>query len=124
MKRKQILIVDDDTSVRTTIELTLQVTTDWQLLTASSGKECLLLAQKKPPDLILLDVMMPDLDGIEVLRQLRASPKTQKIPIIFLTAKALAKEQQNLKSLDVQGVILKPFDAMALSEQICLLLDW
>lgn len=124
MTCKQILIVEDDESIQATIELSLEVTTNWVFFKASSGKEGLLLAQTKHPDLILLDVMMPDCDGIEVLRQLRNTPTTQKIPVIFLTAKALANEQQKLKKLDVQGVISKPFDALNLGKQICSLLDW
>ena len=124
MTRKKILIVEDDESIQATIELSLEVTTNWTFLKASSGKEALLLAQTKQPDLILLDVMMPDFDGIEVLIQLRKNPTTQEIPVIFLTAKALAKEQQKLKDLDVQGVIPKPFDAVNLGEQICSLLNW
>ena len=124
MSHKQILIVDDDYTVRATVELSLEVTTDWEISTAGSGKECLSLAQTKHPDLILLDVMMPDLDGIEVLRQLRNNNTTQAIPVIFLTAKTLFKEQKQFKNLKVQGIIPKPFDAMNLGKQICLLLNW
>ena len=68
--------------------------------------------------------MMPDLEGIAVLRQLQTNPSTQKIPVIFLTAKTLATEQQQLKNLGVQGLISKPFDALNLGKQICLLLNW
>ncbi|WP_026102777.1 response regulator [Pleurocapsa sp. PCC 7319] len=124
MSQKQILIVDDDDNVRATVKLSLQVTTDWEILTVGSGQECLSLAQTKPPDLILLDVMMPGLDGIEVLRQLRIDAVTQAIPVIFLTAKTLLKDQKQLKDLEVQGIISKPFDAMDLAKQICLLLKW
>ena len=124
MKPKQILIVDDDYAVRATIELSLQVTTDWVIWTASSGKEGLSMAKTKQPDLILLDMMMPALNGIEVLHQLRTTMTTQEIPVIFLTAKALTIEQQELKNLDIQGVISKPFDALGLGEQICSLLNW
>ncbi|MBE9068910.1 response regulator [Leptolyngbya cf. ectocarpi LEGE 11479] len=124
MTRKQILIVDDDQSIIKTIQFSLQATTNWEILKASSGKEGLLLAQATPPDLILLDVMMPVLDGIGVLHQLRNITATQKIPVIFMTAKALQKEQNSLKELDIQGIICKPFDAARLAEQICLLLDW
>ncbi|VEP18719.1 Two-component response regulator, CheY subfamily [Hyella patelloides LEGE 07179] len=124
MSHKQILIVDDDDTVRATVEFSLEVTTNWKILTACSGKEGLSLAQSKSPDLIILDVMMPVLDGIEVLQQLRTNISTQKIPVIFLTAKTLTQEQQKLKNLGVQGIISKPFDAINLEKQICLLLDW
>ncbi|MDJ0647449.1 MAG: response regulator [Xenococcaceae cyanobacterium MO_188.B19] len=124
MSDKQILIVDDDNNVRATVQLSLQATTNWEIFIAGSGKEGLFLAQTKLPDLILLDVMMPDLDGIEVLRQLRSNSATQAIPIIFLTAKTLVKEQKQLKDLEVQGIIPKPFGAIDLEKQICLLMDW
>lgn len=124
MSHKQVLIVDDDYTVRATVELSLQVTTDWEILTACSGKDGLSLAQIKRPNLILLDMMMPDFDGIEVLQQLRTNTLTQEIPVIFLTAKTLAKEQQQLENLGVRGVIPKPFDALNLEKQICFLLDW
>lgn len=124
MSHKQILIVDDDYSVRATVELSLEVTTDWEISTACSGKEGLFLAQSKLPDLILLDVMMPDVDGIEVLQQLRTNTLTQKIAVIIITAKTLTVEQEKLKHLEIKGIISKPFDAMNLNKQICLLLDW
>lgn len=124
MDHKQILVIDDDHGVRKTIELSLQVTTDWEVLTAASAEEGLLLAQNHDPDAILLDVMMPDCDGIEVLRQLQNNTATQNIPVIFLTAKALAREQQKLNDLEVKGVIPKPFDAINLCQRIRLLLNW
>jgi CheY-like chemotaxis protein len=124
MKPKQILIVDDDYAVRATIELSLQVTTNWVIWTANSGQEGLSMAKTKQPDLILLDMMMSALNGIEVLHQLRTTTATQEIPVIFLTATALTKEHEELKNLNIQGVISKPFDALGLGEQICSLLDW
>ena len=124
MSHKQILIVDDDYTVRATVELSLEVTTNWEILTACSGKEGLSLARAKPPDLILLDVMMPGIDGLEVLRQLRNDSATQAIPVVFLTAKTPIEKQEHLKDLKVRGVISKPFDAINLGKQICLLLNW
>jgi CheY-like chemotaxis protein len=124
MSHKQVLIVDDDYAVRTTIQFALEATTDWEILTAASGTECLYLAETKPPDLILLDMMMPDLDGMTVLRQLRAKSSTDNIPVILLTAKTLIKEKEKLQDLNVTGVISKPFNAVNLAEQICLLMDW
>ena len=124
MKPKQILIVDDDYAVRATIELSLQVATNWVIWTASSGQEGLSIAITKQPDLILLDMVMPALNGIEVLHQLRTTVATQEIPVIFLTAKGLTKEHKELKNLNIQGVISKPFDALSLGEQIRSLLGW
>lgn len=124
MTRKQILIIDDDHSILRTTQLALEVTTDWKILAASCGEEGLTLAQAEPPDLILLDMMMPVLDGIGVLHQLRIMTTTQQIPVIFMTAKALTEEQQSLKNLNIQGIISKPFDVVGLAKQICLLLNW
>ena len=124
MDCKQVLVVDDDDGVRKTIELSLQVTTDWKILTAASGKEGLNIAQTEQPDAILLDVMMPNIDGIETFHQLQSSHITKEIPVIFLTATVSKKEQQSLKNLSIQGLIFKPFDALDLHEQICNLLHW
>lgn len=124
MTPKKVLIVDDDDNVRRVLEITLQATTDWEILEAASGREGLTLADTQHPDVILLDVMMPDLDGVETFRQLQAKITTQAIPVIFLTAKALANEQQKLKNLGIQGLIAKPFEAASLGKQICGLLHW
>ena len=124
MTDRQVLIIDDDNDVRKTIELSLQVTTDWKILTASSGQEGLTIAIANHPDAILLDVTMSDLDGIETLHQLQTNITTRAIPVIFLTARSMAKEQQKLKNLGVKGLISKPFDAVELGKQICSLLGW
>ncbi len=122
MDHKQILIIDNDGGVRASIRLSLQITTEWKILTAASEKEALILALTKQPDAILLDITICDCNRNEILRHLQTNRATQKIPIIFLTAKELAKEQEKQKN--VKGVIFKPFDAIGLYEQICLLLNW
>jgi CheY-like chemotaxis protein len=83
-----------------------------------SGAECLRVAHAEKPDVILLDVKMPGMDGPETLVQLKRNPKTASIPVIFLTASVQSHETEAYKKLDVIGIINKPFDPMTLAEQL------
>lgn len=121
---KQVLVVDDDDGVRDIIQLSLEATTDWTVFAATSGQEGIAIAKAKTPDLILLDVMMPDEDGIEVFKQLQDNPLTQSIPAILLTAKARISERQEFMKIGVRGIITKPFQAKALKQQITQILGW
>ncbi|MEA5464977.1 response regulator [Leptothoe sp. PORK10 BA2] len=121
---KQILVVDDDDGVREIIQLSLEAAAGWDVLTAASGKEGIAIAKAKSPDLILLDVMMPDEDGINVFHQLQSEPLTQSIPTILLTAKARMSEHQEFMKIGVRGIITKPFQAMQLVQQIKQMVDW
>ena len=114
---KCILIIDDEEGILGLVRDILQAP-GWRVLTASSGKEGLAYARAKRPDAILLDVMMPDLDGPATLQQLRANPATRSIPVILLTAKVQSADWHRLHGLDVQGVISKPFDPLGLAAQI------
>ncbi len=91
---------------------------------ARSGKEGLARAGAKLPDAILLDVMMPDMDGPATLQQLRTNPATQSIPVIFLTAKVQSADRRRFANLGVQAIISKPFDPLRLAEQISAALGW
>jgi CheY-like chemotaxis protein len=91
---------------------------------AASGADAIQLAALQQPDAILLDVSMPNMDGVETLQQLRNDPKTQAIPVIFLTAKVQPAEQAAYQKLGVAGLIIKPFDPIELSRAICQLLNW
>lgn len=124
METKRILVIDDDDGVRDVIQISLEVVAGWDVLTATCGSEGLVLAQTQQPDAILLDVMMPDMDGATTFKSLQTSPLTAKIPTILLTAKAQMSEKQKLMKLGVTGVITKPFEALDLVHQICTLLDW
>jgi CheY-like chemotaxis protein len=115
---KRILIIDDEEDIRETTQICLEIAGDWEVLTASSGKEGLLKAASELPDVILLDVMMPDMDGLTTLSNLQKNPETQNIPVIFLTAKAQAAEQRQFTQLKVAGVIPKPYDPFTLSQQV------
>ncbi|MDZ7959201.1 MAG: response regulator [Aulosira sp. DedQUE10] len=115
---KRILIIDDEQDIRETTQICLEITNEWEVLTAGSGREGLLKAAVEHPDVILLDVMMPDMDGLTTLQNLQANPETQNIPVILLTAKAQAAEQRQFTQLKVVAVITKPYDPFTLSEQV------
>ncbi|QLE40860.1 response regulator [Nostoc sp. C052] len=115
---KRILIIDDEEDIRETTQICLEITNEWEVLTAGSGREGLLKAAFEHPDVILLDVMMPDMDGLTTLENLQANPQTQNIPVILLTAKAQAAEQRQFTQLKVVAVITKPYDPFTLSEQV------
>ncbi len=121
---KQILVVDDDDGVREIIQLSLEMAAGWTVVTATCGQEGIAIAKSHAPDLILLDVMMPDEDGIEVFNQLQSDPLTQPIPTILLTAKARMSERQEFMKIGVMGIITKPFKARELTQQINQMVGW
>ncbi|MEM7762342.1 MAG: response regulator, partial [Cyanobacteria bacterium P01_A01_bin.40] len=107
---KKILLIDDDDDIREATQLCLEIVGDWEIITASSGQDGLAQAIAQQPNLILLDVMMPIMDGLETLRQLKINSKTQDIPVIFLTAKAHPAEQRQFTQLEVLDIVTKPYD--------------
>lgn len=121
---KHILIIDDEDDIRDVAQVALETIGGWRVSTASTGPEGLAQMQAEPPDVVLLDVMMPDMDGIEVFRQMRAEPRIQDIPVLLMTAKTQAADQQRFLSLGVTAIITKPFKAMLLADQIAEILDW
>lgn len=121
---KSILIVDDEEDVRAIAKLGLEMGASWNVLTAKSGQEALKLAESHHPDAILLDVMMPDMDGRATLSHLKANPETQPIPVILMTAKAQSMSQDSLSGLDIFAVFAKPFRPLQLADQICSVLGW
>ncbi|MEC4802939.1 MAG: response regulator [Jaaginema sp. PMC 1079.18] len=124
MVSKKILIVDDDPDVREVTQLCLEVSRDWQIITACSGQEGIQTAIYEQPDLILLDVMMPELDGLDTWKKLKQHPKTQQIPVIFLTARVQAQEKQCYQDLGIEVVLAKPFDPLFLADAIAKALQW
>ncbi|MBE9166834.1 response regulator [Pleurocapsales cyanobacterium LEGE 06147] len=115
---KFILVVDDEEDVRAIAKLGLEMAANWQVLIASSGKEAVDLAQTHQPDLILLDLMMPDWDGRTTLAKLKTNPATKAIPVILMTAKTQQSTQEELAELDVVAVFTKPFRPLQLPAQI------
>lgn len=119
----RILLVDDEDDVRFTVKLTLQHVGGFVVEEARSGPEGLTLALAQPPDLVLLDVMMPGMDGPATLAALRREPKLVPIPVVFLTAKAFPSEIDRLMALGAADVITKPFEPAALSARVRAVLD-
>jgi len=119
----KILLVDDDASLRRIAQLSLTRVGGFEVLEAGSGHDALTLAAGEHPAMILLDVMMPGLDGPTTLAALRANPDTAAIPVVFLTAKVQRAEIDRFLGLGVRGVIAKPFDPMTLSAEVRRLLE-
>ncbi|PWD51545.1 two-component system response regulator [Serinibacter arcticus] len=113
-----VLVVDDDDSIREVSTLALQLVGGWQVTTASDGLSALALAAENQPDVILLDVMMPGIDGLETLARLRSEPTTSGIPVVLMTAKASTGDEAEWRGLGVLGVIAKPFDPMTLGARL------
>lgn len=124
MTQKSILLIDDDPDIQAIAEMGLSMLTPWKILLASSGAEGIAIARQEQPDAIVLDVMMPDMDGLETLKQLRAASETHDIPVIFLTAKVQSSDRQNLYVAGANGMINKPFDPLTLGSQIAGFLGW
>jgi len=124
MPAKRVLIVDDEESLQTVVQFGIQMVADWSVLIASSGTQGIATALAERPDVILLDVMMPDMDGIATFKALQMHPETAEIPVIFLTAKAQTSERRQFNDLGVSGVITKPFNSLDLPDQITKMLDW
>jgi CheY-like chemotaxis protein len=122
--KKQILIVDDEEDVRAIATLGLQMGAGWEVLTASSGAEGIAIAAQHHPDAILLDLMMPNMDGRATLQHLKQQPATQSIPVILMTAKVQASEQNSFQDLDVAAIFTKPFRPLTLAQQIMDALTW
>ena len=114
----KILIIDDEDDIRAISRLALGRVGGMDVVDAANGKDGIAKAVAEAPDAILLDVMMPEQDGPATFRLLKADPRTAHIPVIFLTAKAMASEVERLRSLGAKGVLTKPFDPMSLAANV------
>jgi CheY-like chemotaxis protein len=121
---RRVLVVDDDSHIREVAGLALEAVAGWQVLPAGSGLEAVDVAGREHPDAVLLDVMMPGMDGLTTLEHLRREPATRSIPVIFLTAKTLPADHSTWSKLECAGIIAKPFDPMTLAAQMSELLGW
>ena len=121
---KCVLLVDDEEDVRAIAKLGLEMGAGWKVLSASSGLEALEIATIHQPDVILLDMMMPEMDGRMTLRKLKENVSTQAIPVILVTAKVQPSDQASFAELDVVTVFSKPFRPLALAQQINQALGW
>jgi CheY-like chemotaxis protein len=118
MTEIRILHVDDEPDIREVVEISLGLDPAFTTRNCGSGKEALVVAAEWMPDFILLDVMMPVMDGPATLALLRSNDRTANIPVIFMTARAQACEVDNFRALGAVGVIAKPFDPMTLSASV------
>lgn len=122
---RQILIIDDEDDLREVAQISLETMAGWDVLTAASGIEGVRIAEQKQPDLILLDVMMPNMDGPSTLQVLQNNLSTRHIPVVFLTAKIRARlVEKNYQAWGVVGLIRKPFDAIELADQVAAVVGW
>mgnify|MGYP002777009332 CR=1 FL=1 len=120
---KRILIIDDEPDIREATQLCLEIARGWEVLTAGSSAEGLQKAAIEQPDAVLLDVMMPDMDGLATFERLQANPATHNIPVILLTAKAQASDRRQFCQFAIAAVITKPYDPLTLADQIAAILE-
>jgi len=124
MSAKRILLIDDEPEIREIIRVSLELVGGWNVSATGSAREGLTLAADQLPDAILLDVMMPDMDGPTAFQALRAAPATSAIPVILLTAKVQATDLRRFDQLGVAATIAKPFDPLTLPSQVATALGW
>lgn len=115
---KSILIVDDEEDIRALIQLGLEMQTSWKVLNSNSGEEAIQIAATEQPDVILLDLMMPDMDGRITLQKLKGDSKTNKIPVILMTAKSKSSVAESFANLDVAAIFTKPLRPLNLAQEI------
>lgn len=118
MSSCRVLHIDDDLDIRDVVEASLGLDSEIVVRGCNSGADGLAAAAEWRPDLILLDVMMPVMDGTTTLRHLRQNPQTADIPVVFMTARVQIQEIAYFKSLGATGVISKPFDPMTLAASV------
>ena len=115
---RRVMCVEDDADIRMILEFSLETVGGYEVCMCASGHEAVFAAQVFKPDLILLDVMMPGLSGPETLSALRELPALAGVPSVFLTAKAMPDQLEELMQHGATGVIVKPFDPMRLPRDI------
>ena len=121
---RRILIIDDEEDIREVAALSLEATAGWEILTARSGAEGIEIATSQQPDAILMDVMMPGVDGPTTFRTMQGISTVNTIPVLLLTAKVQGVDQRRFAGLGVAAVLFKPFDPLTLAQQICDELNW
>ncbi len=118
----KILLVEDDSDIQKLVRLSLKFRGVQEVVVAEDGEKCLSVVAEVQPDVILLDVMLPKMNGYEICRRLKSNPKTKNIPVIFLSARAMDIEVKKGLRLGARGYLVKPFDPMSLYDDISELL--
>ena len=121
---RRILIIDDEDDIREVAALSLESIAGWQVLTANSGAAGIREAIATLPDAILMDVMMPAMDGPTTLKEMQNTPSISHIPVILLTAKVQGADQRRFAGLGMAAVLQKPFDPLTLASQMASALGW
>lgn len=124
MSTRRILVIDDENDIREIAKVSLQITKQWDVMTSASGQEGLAIASSYQPDAILLDVIMPEMDGLATLQRLKDNPATAQIPVILLTATLKLTTRNQYVQLGAKAVMFKPFDPGMLAKQIESALGW
>ncbi|HEX3470732.1 MAG TPA: response regulator [Silvibacterium sp.] len=122
--QRRILIIDDEDDIRQVAALSLETVAGWDVITASSGAQGIRRARDEKPDAILLDVMMPGMDGPTTFQELQRIPEIAEIPVILLTAKVQGADQKRFANLGVSAILFKPFDPLTLAQQMSDVLGW
>jgi CheY-like chemotaxis protein len=121
---RRVLVVDDDTDIRELTKLTLETVMGWDVLAASGGVEAVQVCQDEHPDAVLLDMMMPDMDGLTTFEKLQADDRTRDIPVILFTAKGSSGDRKPWQDHALRGLITKPYNPMTLGDEVCQILSW
>ncbi|MCD4525169.1 response regulator [Nocardioides sp. cx-173] len=124
MTPRTVLVVDDDDMIRQLAQISLETVNGWTVLTADGGLAAIDMAVRHRPDAVLLDMMMPDMDGLTTFQHLQADPATRETPVVLFTAKSTVGGQEPWDDYAISGVIAKPFDPMTLGAQIAAMLRW
>ncbi len=124
MRTRKVLVVDDDDVIREVAKVALEVVGGWQVISVGNGADAQEIARSEQPDVVLLDVMMPGMDGPRTAASLHDDPATRAIPVVFLTAKLADPDTMNTSERNLAGIIAKPFDPMTLAAEISRLLGW
>jgi CheY-like chemotaxis protein len=124
VQTRTVLVVDDDDVIREVAKVALEIVGGWRVRTAVNGPDAQQLARTERPDVVLLDVMMPGMDGLRTAASLSDDPRTRAIPVIFLTAKVPDPDSIKISEPNCVGIIAKPFDPMTLAREIAELVGW
>lgn len=113
----RVVLIDDDPDLRKLVKLTLEFTAGWEVATAADGSEGIEAVRNARPDVAVVDIMMPGMDGYEVCRRLKQDPQTADIPVVFLTARK-ELDRARMEAAGAAGVVVKPFDPDQLASEL------